>query len=326
MLTKELVQEELGRCNGDAKRAAESLGVPHTTLLHCIWRHGIVFKSKRASIDPTNLQLLYDELGSLAAVAKEIGANKEGVRCAMKRYGMRIKKQVIHTLDDDFFSHDNEKSFYWAGFLAADGNVRQRNNKTGKSESSGISLALGISDKAHVEKFIKDINSTALVGVYLVKNSKRNSKWNDTEKAEVKLTSKKMFEDLARFNIVPRKSLVYTFPEWLVQHPLVRHYMRGYFDGDGSFYWTRYNTKADQEYFNLRGTTEFLEIYRSILEKECGLVERDKPIRMNTGIGALEYGGNVVLGKIREYLFKDAETYLDRKWASDSPEASEKAT
>ena len=155
---------------------------------------------------------------------------------------MRINKQVRHSVNHKFFSEDNENSFYWAGFLAADGNVRKR-----RGSCREISLALSIKDKNHIEKFINAIESTAHMGIYLVKNSKRNSKWNDTKKAEVKITSEQMFNDLARFNVVLRKSLIYTFPEWLIEHKLVNHYMRGYFDGDGSFYFSQSPNK--QEYF-----------------------------------------------------------------------------
>lgn len=31
------------------------------------------------------------------------------------------KKHKKYTCDDDFFSRDNPESFYWAGFIAADG-------------------------------------------------------------------------------------------------------------------------------------------------------------------------------------------------------------
>jgi len=221
---------------------------------------------------------------------------------------LRINKQVRHSVNHKFFSEDNENSFYWAGFLAADGNVRKR-----RGSCREISLALSIKDKNHIEKFINAIESTAHMGIYLVKNSKRNSKWNDTKKAEVKITSEQMFNDLARFNVVLRKSLIYIFPEWLIEHKLVNHYMRGYFDGDGSFYFSQSPNK--QEYFNLRGTVNFLEVYCSILERECSLKERTTSIRVNNGIGALEYGGNLILPKIKMYLANGATVYLDRKWS-----------
>ena len=58
---------------------------------------------------------------------------------------------------------------------------------------------------------------------------------------------------------------------------------------------------------------EFLTIFRSILEEKCDLDIREKSVRENTGIGVLEYGGNGIISKIADYLYKDATIYLPRK-------------
>jgi hypothetical protein len=89
--------------------------------------------------------------------------------------------------------------------------------------------------------------------------------------------------------------------------------MRGYFDGDGSWY-IGSSKKTNQVFFSLRGTTEFLEVYRDVLERECDIPKREKPIRVNNGIGVLEYGGNGVTTKIRDFLYQGASVYLGRKF------------
>jgi len=91
--------------------------------------------------------------------------------------------------------------------------------------------------------------------------------------------------------------------------------MRGYFDGDGSFYESKLTQgrMVKQVNFSLRGTIKFLKVYRSILERECNLKKRTKDIRINSGIGVLEYGGNGVIKQIVKFLYKDTVTHLDRK-------------
>ena len=42
--------------------------------------------------------------------------------------------------------------------------------------------------------------------------------------------------------------------------------------------------------------------------------ERNKDIRINNSIGVLEYGGNGVASKIRDFLYNDAVTFLNRKF------------
>ena len=91
--------------------------------------------------------------------------------------------------------------------------------------------------------------------------------------------------------------------------------MRGYNDGDGSFYIPKLakNKITEQIFFALRGTPEFLKVYRSILEEKCGLKTRDTDIRISSGHGVLEYGGNRVVGKIVKYLYANATICLPRK-------------
>jgi hypothetical protein len=97
-------------------------------------------------------------------------------------------------------------------------------------------------------------------------------------------------------------------------HPLRHHFIRGYVDGDGSFYHSiGKGRKVKQVFFSVRGTTAFLTSLRSILEADLNLEERTKEIRLNNGIGVLEYGGNRLCKALAEYLYKDATIYLDRK-------------
>ena len=45
-------------------------------------------------------------------------------------------------------------------------------------------------------------------------------------------TAKKIFKDLIKLGVTPRKSLTLKFPTFL-NEDLMRHFIRGYFDGDG---------------------------------------------------------------------------------------------
>lgn len=260
-----------------------------------------------SKIDPKKVAVLYHKYHSIRAVARELGCTGEGVRSVMQRNGIAIDVPIRYSFNERFFSEDSEKVFYWAGFLAADGCLKK------KSNSDILSVSLSIQDKSHVELFKFDISATHPIYEGIVKNSKKNPKWNDSKKSEIQLLSKHLPGDLARFNITQRKTHVYTFPEWLISHPLLHHFMRGYFDGDGSWF-VGTSKKTGQLFFSLRGTPEFLTVYRSILEGKCGLQERIKDIRINNGIGVLEYGGNGITCKIRDFLYRDAVTFMQRKF------------
>jgi hypothetical protein len=312
-LVYEDVSSALVSCSGDLIAASKILNVNYFTLYSFVKRHNIPFISKKPPIPPKEkLEEAYTRLGSLSLVAKELGGTKEGIRRAMQRHGIEINPLVIHSCDHEFFSRDNEETFYLAGFIAADGCVKEHTN----GNSYQLQIGLGLKDRDFLETLRQTMKAEAPIREFLIKNSKRNPKWNDTWKSEIIITSTRMFDDLKRFNVVPRKSLIYTFPEWMKTHSLKHHFIRGYNDGDGCFHVPKLaeNRHTEQVYFSMRGTPEFLREVRDVLEKECDLEDRKKPIRISSGHGTLEYGGNGIIGKIVRFIYQDATIYLPRKY------------
>lgn len=256
----------------------------------------------------------YARLGSCKAVGRELKISYESVKTYMIKFGLEYDKQVIYNCDHEFFSRDNEETFYVAGFIAADGCVKDRKTPYGTSRRE-LGIGLSIKDREFLDVLRNTMKAETPIRDFIIRNSKRNPKWNDTWKSEFAITSRRMCEDLVRFNIVPRKSLIYTFPKWMIDHPLANHFIRGYNDGDGCFRIPKLQggRTVKQIFFSLRGTPEFLLDVRHILERECDLDVRDKAIRISSGHGTLEYGGNGVVSKIADYLYRDATIYLPRK-------------
>ena len=219
------------------------------------------------------------------------------------------KTQTIKYFHDkDFFARDNEESFYWAGFIAADGCVLDNR------KSLVLTIKLSDNDIAHLSLFKKYIKAENSITTTIVKNSLHNENYNDSRACEIRITSNKLCNDLKRFNITPRKTKIYTFPKFIETHPMLSHFMRGYFDGDGSLFYSYKPNKMKQLFFSLRGTSEFLEVFRKQLQDRKIVRVKNKPIRINNGIGILEYGGNVILYKICDFLYNGATVYLDRKY------------
>ena len=238
---------------------------------------------------------------SVRKVGMELGISHEMARYKLKKLGV-LNKPIKYECNDDYFQFDTSEIFYWAGFIAADGCVKLKNGKYKQ-----LSIGLARKDHNHVEKFKKAVGFSGSVHKIISQGHIRS---------EITISSGKLFDDLSRFNIVPCKSLIYTFPEWLVNHFNVNHFMRGYNDGDGSFYRSLNKGRTvEQLYFGLRGTKKFLIAYKQILEQNCKLRKSDKKPRANCGIYTLEYGGTRVVGQIRDFLYKDAEqNKLERKY------------
>lgn len=261
------------------------------------------------------LEQSYINLGSIKAVARKLSLSPGSIKKYMLQYDLKFKSQVRYNCDHNFFSQDNENSFYIAGFIAADGCVKYKKNSNGKQRYQ-LQIGLSKKDKDFLEMLRTTMKAESPIRDFLIRNSKRNPNWNDSWKSEITIESEEICKSLKRFNIIPRKSLIYTFPEWMKTHPLKHHFIRGYNDGDGSFYKPKLpnNKYTQQIYFTMRGTPEFLIDVRSILEKECNFDKtRNSPIRISSGHGCLEYGGNGVVCKITNYLYQNANIFLSRK-------------
>lgn len=203
-----------------------------------------------------------------------------------------------YNCNDNFFSEDNERSFYWAGFIAADGCVRIKESKYSKVKC--LEIRLSEKDKDHLEKFKIDIKAENPVHTY--KNS-----------SHFVIYSSQIFDDLARFGIAPNKTHNMNFPEWIKNHELVKHFLRGYFDGDGGFY---FNTSIkNNNFMTLRicGTLSFLKGFKEVLEKGSDFISPSKPYMYN-GQGALNYTGNIRCSKIASFLYDNSDIYLQRKF------------
>lgn len=203
-------------------------------------------------------------------------------------------------VDHIFFNIiDTEEKAYWLGFLYADGYITKA--KYGKY----IGISLGVKDESHLEKIKKSLNAT-----YPIKTYNSINFGVETEYVRLLISSDQMFNDLIEKGLVERKSLVLKFPDNnIVPKNLVHHFIRGYFDGDGSF-----KKSQDSFYaFQVCGTKEFLNslaIYIYHPNLKLGKRHKDK----NNNNYSLEIGGRQQVIKIGDYMYKNATIYLDRKY------------
>lgn len=124
--------------------------------------------------------------------------------------------------DHNAFKTITNESSYWAGFLAADGNI-SKNERI-------VTFGLKYSDIKTVEKFKEFTKTSNKITTY---NSKCKGK--TFQFCIIGITSKKICEDLAiNFNIVPQKSLILKPPN--IESNFLDYYIKGYIDGDGCIY------------------------------------------------------------------------------------------
>lgn len=229
-----------------------------------------------------------------------LGSDKEPVVEQSELYKSKYGKYYVNP--NYFEKIDNEWKAYWLGFLYADGCViKKRSN--GKNENV-VSLALSSVDKIHVEKFQRSIQSTHPIAT-------KPTNYKDTMSVKISVINKNLVDDLCKLGCVPNKSLILKFPtDDIVPKNLIRHFIRGYFDGDGCI---SINLEKRFARVNMMGTRDFLETIVDILHNECGW--RKTPICQKKGNSAFYIQSGYIRGieNFYKYLYRDSNIYLDRK-------------
>lgn len=124
-----------------------------------------------------------------------------------------------HTHDRSFFATPNPESCYWAGFIAADGCVYPPNGS--------IRIGLSRKDHNHIEKFKSVVVSTSPVRKIITSNGYEASQIDIYGAYELQASL------ASTFSVTQSKSQTLKPPK-LNDEDDVRHFIRGYMDGDGS--------------------------------------------------------------------------------------------
>ena len=134
-------------------------------------------------------------------------------------YYHRIKCPRHKRVDESFFQKQTPDLAYVLGWLASDGCV---------SDENVIALMLKSSDGEAIR------NIASLIGL---KNPISSSSYLDKRTSKryhrvcFRFQSKVVADELAKYGIVPRKSLTLCYPQNLESDELRRHFIRGYLDG-----------------------------------------------------------------------------------------------
>jgi len=244
----------------------------------------------------------YNRLGSYKKMAKEFGCSNVTITNYMKKFNI-YKTPNKPSYNHNLFSNDTEDSFYLAGAWAADGNVRLVNG--------GYNLRLTIKDKEWLKLISKKLNFSNIKKIENKKCKINNKIYDCADLFKISLFSKKLFNDIGKFGIVPNKSLIYEIPKFVLDHKLCHHFLRGMVDGDGSFYHKKNNVE-----FSIVGTLNVCESFKEVFEKYKVVSAFDKKIyhiNKDKNTYSITYGGNSVVASIYNYLYQDATIFLKRK-------------
>ena len=124
------------------------------------------------------------------------------------------------------------------------------------------------------------------------------------------ISNKHISQKLVEHGCMNKKTFKIRFPNFL-KDGVVNHFIRGYFDGDGSIC---YKPKG-KSLFSIIGNEFFIKSIQSILAEKCNLkmtkLEIDKE---NNNIFTVRYCGGQQIKRIRDYLYSEATIFLKRKF------------
>lgn len=164
-----------------------------------------------------------------AEIGKEFGISAQRISDLFKYYNIPYIKRSLKINDTYFDIIDTEDKAYLLGFLVADGCVREEIRRT--KTTYRIAFNNTIADKEAIELLHSNICPEQKLNIC-------NNHYNRRKQPTYILqwTSEHMAKVLKeKYHIKPRKTYDSTFsiPEESIPEPLWRHFIRGFFDGDG---------------------------------------------------------------------------------------------
>ncbi len=211
------------------------------------------------------------------------------------------KKSIDST---SFSSIDTEEQAYWLGFMAADG--------CNFTKKHYVSILLSAQDIEILEKFKKFLKYE---GDIKLSNSKSPRSENYYDYAKLSFSDPKISADLCKFGIVNNKTYVLKFPDFLPEH-LIKHYIRGHFDGDGCFWQylkSNKNRKVPTGNVSIISTKNFVDGLITNVRKLTGLKMGIKNHPNNSNQYAT-IGGSKQVIKFMDWLYQESTIYLKRKF------------
>lgn len=201
--------------------------------------------------------------------------------------------------EDMFDVIDTEEKAYWLGFIYAEGCVNK--------EMTTLSIGLSALDATHLEKFRDTISPER--PVY---RTTRVSEWKEEKKLAYKATlsiwSVKLSASLHNVGISKERQA----PEKLflaIPDDLFHHWLRGYFDGDGSAATHTFRIAFVGEYKLLKWMEYKLNEFVFIGTDRTIYYPKNK----RRVVGSIYFSGRKLAKSVGKFMYQDATIFLERK-------------
>jgi intein/homing endonuclease len=248
------------------------------------------------------VNLMFDEISDM------LNISRRAISRVLEEAGINTKRLNRYKLNESFFENiDNEQKAYILGLLYADGYV---------GDEHFNNIVLQLKDREIIEQIAKLLDFTGAI-----RKSKKGGFKNSKEGYVLNFSSEIMANSLRNIGLYPNKSLtlnnIPNMPE-----SLLRHFIRGYFDGDGSIILSKHSSYhkvagviKKYEYpcytFMILGTKEFIEKIVIIMHLNHYIITNTK----TEEIKCLRVCAKCDANYLYNYLYDNSTIYLERKYS-----------
>lgn len=257
-------------------------------------------RSRKKEFSKEQLDYIFDlylnQKKSIHDIVAIVHSSTETIRRILGDYIRPTGTPKKYTVNSNYFDNiDTEHKAYWLGVFYADGNI----TKEGETKS----IRFNSIDNNWLDLFIQDIEFS---GLY---KEEVHKKYNKVIYC-LRINDNKLHDSLNNWGCVPQKTKIIKFPNFLSEE-LVPHFIRGYFDGDGTV--GVYKNSSKSNIYTLRsgfctGSEEF--IIELVKHLPCIYNKVKKCSTADTW--SISYSVNDSI-RLYNYMYNNATIFLNRK-------------
>lgn len=244
---------------------------------------------------------MYNKRRPIKRISRAVAMPEKTIINYLKKNQLWTGHRWLPYFYDEFFFDkiDTEEKAYWLGFIYANGWI---------SNSNGVGIELNQHDTSHLYKFKQALQSEHEIHIY-----HKNSTFGPQVNARFCFNSKHMSNILTNYYGTRNKTYEGKLPS--IRSDLIRHMIRGVFDGDGSLRASR-NIENDAYLacpeISFTGTFEAMKYIEAYSQFQWSWHERH-PDRNNNNYSISCGHVNDCMNFLNN-IYDGATVYLDRKY------------